>query len=293
MSVPIEQEFWLRMLFDWENEQLYKCVTVLGPKDSNGKRAAFNHAVQTFDDMAKLIDARMKWPNYDVYAAMGALRMALASTSQDGFLNVERKRNNVVSFKPLFIDIDVKPNDPAAYAATAEAEAALQKFLADTGMPEPSMVVRSGSGGLHVYWVADLPMDIATWQPLADALKRACEHHGLKADPVVTADAARILRVPGTLNYKTNPPVVVALDNPGALAPVHRGAVHRRACPVHGRQGSKAAGGGGGGTTAVLVVAELHGERRREGVAQDSDRPDRTQLPDDGADPGRWGSGEE
>jgi hypothetical protein len=79
------------------------------------------------------------------------------------------------------------------------------------------MVVRSGSGGLHVYWCADLPMDIATWQPLADALKRACEKHGLKADPVVTADAARILRIPGTLNYKTNPPVVVALEDPRAV----------------------------------------------------------------------------
>ena len=77
---------------------------------------------------------------------------------------------------------------------------ALKAVLSST-LPNPSMVVDSGNG-LHVYWRLDQPYLADDWSPVADKLKRYCITHQLHADHVVTTDSARILRVPGTTNWK-------------------------------------------------------------------------------------------
>jgi hypothetical protein len=70
--------------------------------------------------------------------------------------------------------------------------------------PAPAMVIGSGTGSnCHAYW----PLV----EPLArDELERANRRlaHALGAD-LVSADAARILRVPGTLSHKHDPPTRV------------------------------------------------------------------------------------
>lgn len=77
--------------------------------------------------------------------------------------------------------------------------AALRRFR-----PLPAIVVRSGSpDSVHVYW----PL----WPPATpDEAERANRRlaHALGADMGAT-DAARILRPPGTLNFKTDPPAPV------------------------------------------------------------------------------------
>jgi hypothetical protein len=79
------------------------------------------------------------------------------------------------------------------------AVAALQGFE-----PAPSIVIASGSGSnCHGYW----PLT----EPLArDDIERANRRlaYALGADPA-SADAARILRVPGTLSHKLDPPTAV------------------------------------------------------------------------------------
>jgi hypothetical protein len=50
----------------------------------------------------------------------------------------------------------------------------------------------------------DIPKDV--WKPAAEIFKTICLEH-IKIDPVVTADAARIMRAPETFNHKTNPPL--------------------------------------------------------------------------------------
>src|SRR5215217_5672895 len=80
-----------------------------------------------------------------------------------------------------------------------QAVAALSEFE-----PTPAIVVASGTGcNCHAYW------------PLTDALPRDEVEvanrrlaHALGADPA-SADAARILRVPGTLSHKHQPPTAV------------------------------------------------------------------------------------
>ena len=52
------------------------------------------------------------------------------------------------------------------------------------------------------------------------AIKAACADNGLLADPAVTADVARILRVPNTNNYKDDNPLPVMLYGVEPIKPV-------------------------------------------------------------------------
>ncbi len=61
-----------------------------------------------------------------------------------------------------------------------------------SGLPKPSMLVRTGGGSLHFYWVLSEPVnDKAQWQ--AD-MKRLAAHLG--SDPSIN-DPSRVMRLPG------------------------------------------------------------------------------------------------
>jgi len=80
-----------------------------------------------------------------------------------------------------------------------QAVAALEAFE-----PAPSIVIASGSGcNCHAYWPLYAPLAI---EELEHANRRLA--HALGAD-LASADAARILRVPGTLSHKRQPPTAV------------------------------------------------------------------------------------
>ena len=70
-------------------------------------------------------------------------------------------------------------------------------------------------GGLHAYWLSDRVLTVEEWQPYADGLKDAAKTAGLKFDAACTGDAARVLRVPDTLNFKYDPPRRVRLLQSG------------------------------------------------------------------------------
>lgn len=111
------------------------------------------------------------------------------------------KRQAPKAKRALFLDLDSKDFGDKKTAARE-----LGLFCRTTGMPMPAILVDSG-GGLHVYWPFDIDLDVAPWRALAGALKAKCAELGFKADPPITADAARILRAPTTLNHKYDPPV--------------------------------------------------------------------------------------
>ena len=108
-------------------------------------------------------------------------------------------------------DLDVKPT---AYSSVDEARADIEKMCVAIGLPLPSLYIGSGNG-LHVYWRMVDPMTIDEWQLGSDKLKAAMQQHKIKADHGITVDAARILRPPGTKNYKdpANPKDVVILPS--------------------------------------------------------------------------------
>lgn len=146
----------------------------------------------------------------DVYIAMSSQREFEERTGASGkpFKVAKRSRENAVKLKSLFIDIDVKEG---AYASQKAAITAFSHFIAATKLPKPTIVVSSGSGGLHIYWALSEPLEVEDWQPLANALAEATREHGLICDTQCTIDAARLLRVPDTFNCKKSEKAPVAL----------------------------------------------------------------------------------
>jgi hypothetical protein len=90
--------------------------------------------------------------------------------------------------------------------AWADCDDAASTARAMTLPAPPSMVVASGSPGcVHAYWLLDRPLSAAT---VERANRRFAD--ALGADPT-SADATRLLRPPGTLNHKHDPPAAVTL----------------------------------------------------------------------------------
>lgn len=102
--------------------------------------------------------------------------------------------------KALFLDIDYAEDGSKQYKNKKEVHTALKKAI-KKGLPAPSFIVGSGHG-YHVYWALTETIDVATWHPLAVALEQACTACDLAYDKGITTDAARIFRVPTSVNYK-------------------------------------------------------------------------------------------
>lgn len=107
-----------------------------------------------------------------------------------------RKADNAQFVRSLFIDMD-------GYDSKREAVQALMGFLKRTGLDAfgTPYLVASG-GGVHAYWPLTEDTPIHEWKPVAENFKRLCRQEGLDIDMTVTADAARVLRIPGTFNFK-------------------------------------------------------------------------------------------
>ena len=165
----------------------YYSVLGLGDK----KVQSFHATIDDVIDKANQLDAE------GINAYFG---LATFETSND------RKVTNVKSLSSFYLDLDCGVGKE--YTNQNEAFHDLKRFTKETGLPRP-MLINSGYG-IHVYWVLRESVSYAEWLPVAQALKDMCIRHNLSADNGVTADAARVLRVPGTHNHKrgTQKPVM-------------------------------------------------------------------------------------
>ena len=121
--------------------------------------------------------------------------------------NKTRSTDNVLAIKAFWLDIDCGENKP--YATQADGVAALQSFCKTLGLSKPTLV--NSGRGLHVYWPLTTEVTRQEWTPVAKRLKTLCHEHKLEADPSRTSDAASILRMPDTLNFKGDPPLDVTV----------------------------------------------------------------------------------
>lgn len=135
---------------------------------------------------------------------------ALASFDTAG----SREAANASAVRSLFVDIDC--GEGKAYSTKRLAVEALDSFLQKTKLAAlgAPWLVDSG-GGVHVYWPLDEDAPVATWKPVAEAFKRKAKELDFRIDMTVTADAARVLRPPGTTNWKYAPPRPVVLKHLG------------------------------------------------------------------------------
>ena len=166
------------------------------------KKYVQSRAYKTIEEMVKGLDW-IKRQSYvrDIYVCMSSQLVATQKSTVNGFTYYkgERSKEGALELKSLFLDIDVKKG---SYTDTIACADALLAFMRASGMPRPTLVVETGGGGVHVHWVLDKSLKVADWLVLANALKNATKQHGLITDEGVTADAARILRVPNTINHK-------------------------------------------------------------------------------------------
>lgn len=118
-----------------------------------------------------------------------------------------RTAENAVSARSLYIDIDCAGRD---YESHGQGLEALETFMTTTGLEQlgDPWIIDSG-GGLHVYWPFEGERPIPEWKAVAEAYKRLAKKHGFKIDMTCTSDAARVLRLPGTKNYKRDAKVTI------------------------------------------------------------------------------------
>ena len=157
-------------------------------------RISDQRRVQKFYDSLDELAADAKQfddDGFDVY-------FALASFAESG----SRKVDNAKLLKAFFLDLDCGPSKD--FVDQRAALDALRTFCSVTKLPKP-YIVNSGRG-VHTYWFLQEAVSKDDWVPVAEQLKKLCKEHGFLADPAVTADAARVLRVVGTHNHKSSPP---------------------------------------------------------------------------------------
>jgi hypothetical protein len=126
-----------------------------------------------------------------------------------------RTQANAKALRSFFLDLDVKPGKDDAFQSQADAVRALRGLCKTVGLPKP-YVVNSGYG-IHVYWPLAETADPADWKPAAEKLKAICVHEKVHADHSLTADSARVLRVPGAYNFKRDSAQLVRLLTTGAI----------------------------------------------------------------------------
>jgi len=127
---------------------------------------------------------------------------ALASFETPG----KREATNARYMRALFIDVDCGAGK--AYPDKRAGVEALSAFLeaSDLLALGKPWIVDSG-GGIHAYWPLNEDVAVSDWKPVAEGFKRMCARHHFHIDMTVTADAARVLRMPGTHNWKYPRPV--------------------------------------------------------------------------------------
>jgi hypothetical protein len=143
----------------------------------------------------------------DIYMCMSQQRRC--EPDKYGKQKALRSQADALALKAIWLDVDIK-DPPKGYASLDEAMNAVTAFVKAAGLPSPSALIGSGHG-LHVYWVSKTPLTPDEWRPYAEGLKAAALKHRLRCDAGLTSDAARILRVPGTFNHKTEPPLPVKI----------------------------------------------------------------------------------
>jgi len=169
----------------------FYCVVGL-KRDSDERVQKFYPTIEAAVEVA----TQLQNNKFDAYFAL--------ATFNDG---ASRKGPNVKALKSFFLDLDCGESKP--YATQADAIEALKEFCKTVGLPRP-VLINSGRG-VHAYWPLQEAVAPAQWVGVANAFKEMCATHKLHADPVVTSDTARILRVPGTLNFKDEPPLPVEM----------------------------------------------------------------------------------
>ena len=166
--------------------------------------------VEHFSTLEDIPGLAEKWSQdkRDVYFGTCACRQGL-----DAFRR--GKRQDLIGMPGLWLDIVVAHALRKREGLPPDEASAIK--LIETFDLEPTLLVNSGYG-FHVWWLFEQPIwfdpgDYARCQKLSNKFQDKFKHHALSQEYHVddTADLPRILRLPGTYNYKLETPKLVEL----------------------------------------------------------------------------------
>ena len=120
------------------------------------------------------------------------------------YSGLRRTADTCVFVKAFFLDLDVM-HGKAKYDSKEAALTDIDRFCTEINWPLP-VVIDSG-GGIHAYWIFDEEIAGEEWKEYAKQFKQLCLDHKMVIDESVPADAARLMRIPGTSNYRYDPPM--------------------------------------------------------------------------------------
>lgn len=150
------------------------------------KGGVVKHLWPSSPAVGEVVSAKLDQLGHDVYFSVGSF-------------SEQRRKAEFASLNTFYLDIDCGEGKP--YHTKKDGIQALVTWCKTNQFYGPSLIVDSGNG-LHVYWQLDKYYPREFWLPVAETFKRALVVGDVHADATVTADAARILRVPGTHNHK-------------------------------------------------------------------------------------------
>jgi len=185
--------------------------------DRNGKPYSWENLFSIrADDLRSMFPALAHWLTHDAYMTVNAYYRAAPYTNrQTGLPDVWRKEKYLRSLNACYADIDCgrpESEEPGGALdwrqAQHEAEA-----LADAGViPQPSIMARSGRG-VYLFWLLRdehepdklpphaWPEKVELYKACNRALNERLRANRLPADQAAI-DAARVLRVPGSIHRK-------------------------------------------------------------------------------------------
>ena len=194
----------------------YYCAAVFNV----GRKAPEHHWFDTVDELAAFMLAQD--------AAGHTVYHACASYKKKGTASGGRTQENVHQVACLWFDVEGKDYPDASDEGLSEDERnkaqcnralkAVAIFCHETGL-QPAACINSGHG-VHVYLRLEQPLGPDAWQPYGEGIKTLAREKGLEFDPARTADAASILRPPGSHNRKHDavmPVTLLGLDSKAVL----------------------------------------------------------------------------
>lgn len=182
------------------------------------------------NELRSMFPALADWLTHDSYFTVHAYhRPAPYPNKATGHPDVWRKEKHLQTLTACYADIDSgRPDsdEPGAGLTWRQAQHEAEK-LADLGViPQPSIMARSGRG-IYLFWLLRDPNDrnklphawpekVELYKACNRALNERLRTHELPADPKAI-DAARVLRVPGSIHRKVSKRVryVIQLDDQG------------------------------------------------------------------------------
>jgi len=120
------------------------------------------------------------------------------------YSGLRRTADTCVFVKSFFLDLDVM-HGKSKYVSKEAALTDIDRFCTAINWPLPVLI--DSGGGIHAYWILDEELPGDEWKEYAEKFKQLCLEHKLVIDEVVPADAARLMRVPETSNYRYDPPM--------------------------------------------------------------------------------------